>query len=205
MSVERMIQAALAVSNATRDGETLPEGEGWHPKSPADVDWGMERMGEIDTALSQNAALEEEAIRRIRERMAPANAALRRERDYREACIKAYASEHRGELLTGKAKSRTLPNGNLAWRKTGGRLKLDDTPDAEAKLLAWAQAEVKRTGILDLVRVKESPALKEIVEYCDPTPTHPQIVPPGMHWEEEDEYGKLEVKPAEVALANVSD
>lgn len=180
--------------------------EPWRPGTLADVDWLLETMGRFDAEAAENQALADAATQRILARMDTANQRLKKRRDYLEGLARQYAAEHRKEIIPGKAKSRELPNGTLAWRKTGGRLVLNldgdgNTKASEAELLAWAKAQV---GTPALVRVKEEPALKEIHAFCAPEAGSQVIVPPGMHWEDEDPYGKLEVKPAGSALAKVT-
>lgn len=172
----------------------------WQPTTLTDVDWLLETMGEIDAEAAQNQALADAATQRILERLDAANAKLKRRRDYLEGLARHYAQEHRTEIIRGKGKTRKLPNGDLSWRKTGGRLKLDETPDAEEKLLAWAMAQEEH-GEVGLVRVKREPALKEIQAHCGGTKDKPQFIPPGTHYEELDEWGKLDVTPATEALA----
>lgn len=183
------------------------EGLTWRPSTLADVDWILERMGQLDAEAAENQTMADAATQRILERLDRANGRLKRQRDYLEGLASAYAREHRKEIVPGKKKSRELPNGELCWRKTGGRLVLNVAPDgttkaAEAELLEWAKHKREWHGAAELVRMKEEPALAEIQKYCaalDPAP-----IPPGMHWEDEDPYGKLDVKPAGSALAKVT-
>jgi len=203
----------LADDLAAVDGvAALPNRPPWQPRTLADVDWLLERMGQLDAEAAENQTVADAATQRILERLDRANGRLKRQRDYLESLAAAYAREHRKEIIPGKKKSRELPNGELCWRKTGGRLVLnqddlvslapgEEAPkSATAQLLEWAKA--RRCTHPELVRVKEEPALAEIQRYCaalDPAP-----IPPGMHWEDEDPYGRLEVKPAGSALAKVT-
>lgn len=188
------------------DDEPGPDGQpvqigAWRVDDLRAASWAMLRLGEIRAVRAKNAELLEEMVAALRARMAKADAKLERREAYFEAQLLAYGREHREELMRGlgkRAKSRTLPTGTFAWRKTGGRLRLDDAPDAEAKLLAWAKSQI---GTPALVRTKEEPAVAEIQKFCAPEAGAPQIIPPGMRYEEPNEWGKLEVRPAETALA----
>ena len=184
-------------------GLPRPERRPWQPASLTDVDWLLETMGEIDAETAVNQRIADAATQRILDRLDKANGTLKRQRDYLESLARHYSAEHRTEIIRGKGKTKKLPNGDLSWRKTGGRLKLDDAPDAEEKLLAWAMAQEER-GAIGLVRVKREPAVAEIQKHCAGTKDKPQVVPPGTHYEEPDEWGKLDVTPATEALAKVS-
>ena len=183
-------------------GLPRPERRPWQPASLTDVDWLLETMGEIDAETAVNQRIADAATQRILDRLDKANGTLKRQRDYLESLARHYSAEHRTEIIRGKGKTKKLPNGDLSWRKTGGRLALNldgegKTTAAVAELLAWAKAQ----NLPALVRVKEEPAIAEIQKHCAGTKDKPQVVPPGTHYEEPDEWGKLDVTPATEALA----
>jgi phage host-nuclease inhibitor protein Gam len=165
---------------------------GWRAASLSDLEWCLERMGEAQRIMAENAALAEEAIGRIRARLAALNASQERTAQYFEAQAKCYAETARVELLgKGKKKSRDLPSGSVGWRKSGGGLVVTD----EAACLEWAKAQ----DDLSLVRVKvelSKTALKDRFKATGECP-------PGCDIEPESET--LYVKPVvpEVVLGGV--
>lgn len=121
--------------------------QGWRAASLSDLEWCLERQGEALATIAANNALAEEAIARIRQRLATINGPLERTASYFEAQARTYAESARSELLgKGKKKSRDLPAGSVGWRKKGGGLVVDD----EDAAIAWAKAQ----DDLSLVRVK---------------------------------------------------
>ena len=106
----------------------------WQIDSVETLDWALEQLATARRQIAEARRLHEAAMARLEARLRAATATHQRSAEYFEASARAYAEEHRGELLTGKAKSRALPNGTIGWRRTGGGLRVVD----EEAAMTWA-------------------------------------------------------------------
>ena len=155
---------------------------GWLIEGVDSLDWALSRLAALKREIDENEAVAEAAIARLRARTAKLNERAARGVAFFESRIREYAENHRKDLLGGgKKKSRALPHGVIAWRKSGGGFRVGD----RAALLEWAQ---KQPVELDFVRLKEEPAWDVIKAHCEKTGE----CPPGVDTEPESETLKIE-------------
>lgn len=121
-----------------------------------------------------------------RQREAAMLAKLDRQASFVESAIRVYASEHREEFVRGKSKSRELPSGTVAFRKSAEKLRVVN----EEEFLAVAPDE--------LVRVKRSPDLKAIGAAMKAS----GLIPPGCEYVPESET--ISIKPADVPVIDAN-
>lgn len=142
----------------------------WTIESLGSADWALSRVGDLEAEIAENESIAAEAIARIEERTRLLNERANRGVRFFRGKLAEYAEAHRAELLKGgKAKSRKLLHGQIAWRAKGGGLVVTDA----AALLAWAQ---RQPAELELTRVKEEPALAAIKAHAEAN----GLIPPGM-------------------------
>ena len=106
------------------------------------ADWAMRKLASIRRKQSENQAIYERELQRVKEWLEKVNTALERDAEWFEANLKPYALLQRSE---GR-KSVVLPHGTI--KTTAGRPKFEI--EDEGVFLAWAE-----TNQPDLVRVKK--------------------------------------------------
>lgn len=153
--------AAQAASYVDSDNESVREG--WSISDLGELDWALSRVADLEQEKSENAAIVQQAIDRLKVRLERLNAQADRGLTFFQSRIQAYAEAHRAELLKGgKAKSRKLPHGTVAWKKVPAKATVADK-DA---LLAWAKEQPVESG---MVRFKEEAAWDRIKEHVETT------------------------------------
>ena len=100
---------------------------------------------------------------------------------YVRAEMERDATVHRAELVKGRTKTISLPNGEISWRKTS---KLTVT-DLEA-LTKWCVEEGPQAA---LYRVKTEPELAKVTALVKAT----GVLPPGTEWSETE---SIHIKPS---------
>lgn len=101
---------------------------------------------------------------------------------YLKAEMERYATEHRKELVKGRSKTIDLPTGSISWRKSGGKLWVENKD-------ALAQWCVEQGPDLGLYRVKTEPEMRKVQEQFKKTGE----IPPGCAYEAETET--ITIKP----------
>jgi phage host-nuclease inhibitor protein Gam len=163
-----------AVIEAVEQEEQLEAG--WSIKDLGAADWSLARIADLEREVDENTAMANAQIAKLQHKAQALNAPLLRRVEFFRTMLAAYAQANRAAILgNGKKKSRALLHGVLAWRKIGGGLTVTDR-DA---LLEWARAQPVE---LELVRVREEPAVAEIKRHCAATgevPPGAEVVPEG--------------------------
>lgn len=186
--LERAEREQVAGDVVDYQDEHDPEArDGWHISDLAGADWALSRIADLQQEISENEALEEAALLRLKSRAALLNERARRGIEFFTSRLREYAETHRDELLKGgKKKSRALMNGSIGWAKKGGGLAVLDADE----LLGWASTQPAEKGF---VRVKSAPALDAIKEHVKATGE----IPPGTDLK--PEFEEFIAKPTEPA------
>lgn len=143
--------------------------EGWSIRDLETADWALLRLADLEREVEENTRVTNVHISKLQQRCQALNQTVIRRTEFFRQALAAFAQTHRAALLgSGKKKSRALLHGTLGWRKTGGGLTVTD----KEALLEWARAQPVE---LELVRVKEEPALPEIKRHFASTGE----LPPG--------------------------
>lgn len=189
-------------------GEVLEDAPGWDPVtkrilSMEGLDWAGARLREKHEAMEAIRRMEGNEVARINkqllklaERTERAEAPLRRDAEFLEAIIRAYAADHKAEILKGRrTKSALLPSGlRVGWKTKhkGGEYVWDEkmTPkEREAALVEWANA-VNAAGGPCLVYDVPKPDLTGIKTHLAVLQVksgHSPAAPPGLEWVPEHE------------------
>lgn len=153
------------------DAEVAPS---WRIDGLGTLDWALAKLAGIEREQEQNRELAEAARNRVDTWLLAQNKKLDQSAAFFRGHITAYANEHKAELLTGKKKSRDLPNGKVAWRKVGGRVRVVDGPTA----IRFCEAE----GLKSFVKYEPRLAVDELLHWLSglselPPGTGCEIVP----------------------------
>ena len=161
-----------------------PEGhEGpWQPKTLADVEWALERIGEAEDDSDQITRQAEAAFAVIEARLQAIRQKHERKAQWFRSLVEAWAVEHRGEVVRGKAKSRDFLAGSVGFRAKAEAVKVTD----EAALLEWAGANHR-----DLVRMKMEVDKKALASFVKSTGE----IPPGVDVEPATETVVVKTSP----------
>lgn len=155
--------------------------EAWQVTDLHLADAALARLGELERERAEDGELTKRAVERILLRQQLRNEKRERGIAFYRVRLEAYAATHRAELLTGKKKSRELPNGVISWRKVPEGLEVRDP----VALLEWARNQPIESGVL---RIKEEAALGEITKAFRATGE----VPPGTEVKPESEKLSIE-------------
>ena len=164
---------------------------GWSVQSLADADWCLKRIADLQREADENTAIEALNIERLKLRTRALNKKALRGVEFFTGALMAYAEAHRGELLTGKKKSRARAHGTIGWRAVGGGLTVLD----KEKLLAWAKSQPAPDV---LVRVTEAPAMdaiKALVEVTGEVPDGTEPNPKRDEFQAKPEKSMAETAP----------
>jgi phage host-nuclease inhibitor protein Gam len=187
MSEQETASGAEALE-AYFDDEDSEVTEAWSVKSLADADWCLKRIADLQREADENTAIEALNNERLKLRTPALNKKCLRGVEFFTGALHAYAEQHRGELLTGKKRSRALAHGSIGWRSVGGGLTVLD----KDKLLAWAKAQPPDAG---LVRTTEAPALdaiKALAEVTGEVPDGTEANPKRDEFQAKPEKSMLE-------------
>lgn len=170
--------ARLSVEQEAFQDSTDPAvKQGWAIANIGDLEWAMQRLGDLEAEAAENEAALADAHKRLDARAAELAAKVNRGIGFFRASVLRYMEAHRNELLKGGArKSRTLLYGTLGWRTAGGRLKVVDK-DA---LTTWLMSQPVELG---LARVKVEPDMRALQAHC----LKLGKIPPGTELEAERE------------------
>ena len=198
MNVEELIKTAERLGPTPEPPEVLAyeQAEGpWEVKTvspgiiPASADWTVQRLGECESELATVEAHYQAAIERLNKRRDELEERARRGVAYFRFKLEQWATRERTWLLKGKAKSVQLMHGTFGWRKSGGRLKVEDK-DA---LAAWLSGQPIESG---LYRMKIEPEMRALQEHCRKLGE----VPPGCMFEPERDDFYVKAEAPEEAL-----
>lgn len=173
------------VSGGFTDDDLAPAGHvgPWTPTTVRDVEWCLERAGEAEADLAEVQAQLDAAVKALHARaMAITEKANRRALWFR-GLVEAWAVANRGEVVRGKAKSRELLGGTIAFRASAEKVVVTD----EAAFLAWAQPDH-----LDLLRFPEPEIDKKKL---DALVKGTGEVPPGVDVKPATETVTVKVNP----------
>ncbi len=123
----------------------------WAAKTVDDLEFCLRRLGELEREISENEERAAAQHERIDRRLAQLNDKLAKGAAFFRSHAAVFAENHRGDLLSGKSKTRNLLYGRVAWRKSGGGLVVVD----EKALLVWAHRADCVTIKTDMVAVRE--------------------------------------------------
>lgn len=170
-----------------------PQGEQpWSVQTLQDADWALERLADLERQIRENNELADAAIQRIRLRNSALNEKVQRGIGFFRAHLDAFAKTHRELLLgSGRKKTRELPHGSIAFRKSGGRLEVKASEDC----LLWAQAQPVENGVL---RIREELDKRGLNEWHARTGE----VPPGCEVTPETEVVVIEAVESENSNGN---
>lgn len=128
----------------------------WRPETLADVEWMLQRIGELETVIAENEAVCEARVKQLRARTDQLNAVHQRGVSFFSTMLRWFCETNKAALLkNGKAKSRKFQSGTVAWRTKPATPVIQD----KEKLLAWAQSQPIELGFL---RIKEEPAWERV-------------------------------------------
>lgn len=147
----------------------------WAPKSEVDLEFCLRRLGECQAEIAKHKEAYNAEVTRLEMRLEQLNAKAQRGATFFQSVLHNYVQAHRGELLTGKKKSRDFLHGRVGFRANGGGL---EVVDKEA-LLAWVRQQPVELGFL---RITEAPALDEIKRHfkaCGEVPPGTDVKPEG--------------------------
>ena len=186
MNVEELIKTAEKLSPTPEPPEVLAyeRDEGaWEITNQTSADWGMQRLAECEAEIAAVETQYQAALARLKARYDELVARSQRGIGYFRFKLEQWAEHNRSALLKGKAKSVQMLHGVIGWRKSGGRLKVEDK-DA---LAAWLSGQPIESG---LYRVKIEPEMRALQDYC----RQANVVPPGcvLEPERDDFYVKAE-------------
>jgi phage host-nuclease inhibitor protein Gam len=182
MSIDRLIGAAS--TQTERDTFTIDDigaetvDPAWRIENLQSADWALSRLAECDAEAAAIDDQAEAAIARIRARADALKMKAAKGSSFFRFKLAEFAERERGNLLTGKRKSREFVHGKIGWRSKPERLEVTDK-DA---LTAWLAVQTPERG---LYRVEFKPEMRALQELLRTTGE----VPPGC-----------EVKPAEESL-----
>jgi len=200
MNVEDLIKTAEKLGPTPEPEEitayeALELGAPWEIKTispgiiPASADWTLQRAGECEAEIATVEDHYQAALKRLNERRAELIDRAQRGVNYFQYKLLQWATKERPWLLKGKAKSVQLMHGTFGWRKSGGRLKVEDK-DA---LAAWLSEQPIESG---LYRVKIEPEMRALQEHCRKSGE----VPPGCTFEPEYDQFYVKAEAPEEAL-----
>lgn len=116
-----------------------------------DAAWAMRKLATLVKAKNANEAIADAEVRRISGWLSEVQAPLQNQIDFLTSVLTKYA-EH--ERTAHDRKTISLPHGKISTRPVAAKWEVEDEP----AFIAWA----KKSGIADLYRVKETPALTAI-------------------------------------------
>ncbi|HET6487637.1 MAG TPA: host-nuclease inhibitor Gam family protein, partial [Spirochaetia bacterium] len=131
-------------------------GRTWMIKDLPTVDWALRRLAECNKELAQIDALEEIAIRRVRENAEKARRASRGGVAYMTFQLLAWMDRNKDLVVRGTKKSRRFINGVLGYRGHGERLEVED----KGKVTEWLQTLPPESPMLRLKREAEMSAVQ---------------------------------------------
>lgn len=153
----------------------------WRCDSERDANWCLGRRAELEAQIASIEAQARDAIDRIEARKAKLTERIQRGVGFFTYQIMRWAEQNKRSLLTGTKKSRDLINGRLAWRKKGGRLRVED----KAALVAWLETQPPESG---LYRLKVEPEMTAIQAHFKAE----NVIPPGCVYEQEEDVLHVE-------------
>jgi len=192
MNVEDLIKTAERLGPTPEPPEVLAyeKDEGaWQITNQTSADWGMQRLAECEAEIAAVEAQYQSALARLRARYDELVARSQRGIGYFKFKLEKWATHERAALLKGKAKSVQMLHGVIGWRKSGGRLHVEDK-DA---LAAWLSGQPIELG---LFRMKIEPEMRALQEHCRQTGE----VPPGCTFEPEYDQFYVKAEAPEEAL-----
>ena len=144
----------------------------WQIEGPDSCDWALGKLAEA-RAQAEEIERQAEAARSVVEsRRATILKRIGAEVAFFESAILTYATTHRGEIVSGRRKSRDYLHGRISFRSTPGRLVIEDA-DALAK---WLDTRSIEEG---LSRVKTEPIKAALDAYFART----NDLPPGCKYQ----------------------
>jgi len=161
----------------------------WEITNQTSADWGMQRLAECLAEVDEIGRQYQAAVDRLIKRRDELVARAERGIGYFRFKLEQWAEHNRSALLKGKAKSVQMLHGCLGWRKSGGRLKVEDK-DA---LAAWLSGQPIELG---LFRMKIEPEMRALQDYC----RQANVVPPGCVLEPERDDFYVRAEAPEEAL-----
>lgn len=137
-----------AAVSGVQDDDLAPAGHSgpWTPTTIRDVEWCLEKAGEAESDLAEVQAQLDAAVKALHSRAMAITEKANRRAIWFRGLVEAWAVANRGEVVRGKAKSRELLGGTIAFRASAEKVVVTD----EAAFLAWAQPDH-----LDLLRFPE--------------------------------------------------
>jgi phage host-nuclease inhibitor protein Gam len=140
------------------DADLVPEGRAvsWFPRTLADVEWALERLGEASANLAEIERQRKAAHDAIDTRADLIARKPERRAEWFDSLVVTWAKEHRDEVVRGKSKSRELLAGTVAFRAKGEKVVVTD----EAAFIEWALKESP-----GLVRTKYEPDMKALTAF----------------------------------------
>ena len=161
----------------------LPPDEAWRIKGPDDRVFAMDVLAKAAFEKVRDRSLYDAAKARLDAWLAAREEAIDSGVAYVKAEMERDATTHRAELVKGRTKTISLPNGEISWRKTGGRLTVTD----KEALAQWCVEEGPDKG---LYRVKTEPEMTKVQALFKAT----GVIPPGCEFEPEVE--SISIKPS---------
>lgn len=116
-------------------------------KRISDLDKGLARIAELETAISQIDNEATEAINRAKAEAEEKAQGLAEERDQIVEAMRDFSDRNRSEIFDGDKKSRDFVNGTIGYRKSADRIEVSEET---AQLLCDA-------GLSHCVKVKKEP------------------------------------------------
>lgn len=163
----------------------------WRPATVSEADWGLACLADSQARIAEIDRQVAAAIEAVKRRAAEVKAKEEKRAAFFLGAIRAYAEENRTALLgTGRAKSRELLHGRIAWRRKPGRLVVTDP----AALEAWLLAQPVEAGLYRMKVEPEKRALNDLFAKTD-------ALPPGCTYEPEREEITITAEAPETALA----
>lgn len=153
----------------------------WRPQNDRDLDWCLARIAELTAQVESIEAQAAATIERVEKRKAELIGKVQRGIGFFTFHAVSYGEAHKRELLTGKKKSRDFIHGRLAWRKRGGKLRVED----KAALVAWLETQPPESG---LYRIKVEPEMAALQAAFKAD----GVIPPGCTFEPEEDVLHVE-------------
>jgi phage host-nuclease inhibitor protein Gam len=132
--------------------ELSPTGQRWQVTTKQDLEFALQRLGELKAQVQHLETAEALAISQVQSRAHALISKVNKGIDYFEKQIAAYAEENRQTLLgTGKRKTWSGLHGSVSWRKKGGRLRVVDEKAAMEWASRWTPSNfIKETVVRKL-------------------------------------------------------